>query len=266
MTLIATAGSGGEFLPLANLLEAESETSRCLLLELRSDSSCLQLKKHGQWELEGPAMATSLYDESDGFLGLITASRDGNLIVQNVNLKPTKEAIGDNQSNGNHTHGHISIPHAIKSIISGSTETEHPQSSEKPSLGNAKEPSASLSESRNVGLLIEGARPLGMTMRRKDNRTLRGVVWFHKEMAVSSFAKIIHTIDCHTWQVFDFEEGSMRYTLRHPAADVQDASWLDEDLFALCFKVFLVNVDASLFLIDSLGSCRHLYDEVGKHR
>jgi len=193
VTLIATAASGGESLPFPNLLEAESETSRCLLLELRSDSSGLQLKKRGQWELGGPAMATSLHEESDGSLCLVTASGDGNLVVQNVNLKPAKEANGDSQSNGNHTHGHLSIPHAIKSIISGSTETEHFPSSEKPSIGHVKEPSASLSESRNAGLLIPAARPRGMTMRRND-RTLRGVVWFHEEIAVGSFAKIIHAL------------------------------------------------------------------------
>jgi hypothetical protein len=68
VTLIATAASGGEFLPLSNVPEAESETSRCLLLELISNSSGLQLKKHGQWELEGPAIATSLYAELDGEL------------------------------------------------------------------------------------------------------------------------------------------------------------------------------------------------------
>ena len=193
---MASAASGGEFLPLSNPLEveseAESETSRCLLLELRSNSSGHQLKKHGQWEHEGPAMGTSLYAESDGSLGLVTASADGNLVVQNVILKPTKEATSNAQSNGNHSHGHLSIPHAIKSIISGSTETEHLPSSEKASICHVKEPSASLSESRNAGHLIQGARPLGITTRRKDARALRGVVWFHKEIAVSSFATIKH--------------------------------------------------------------------------
>jgi hypothetical protein len=189
--LIATAASGGEFLPISNLPEVESETSRCLLLELRSNSSGLQLKKHGQWEHEGPAVATSLYAEIGGSLGLVTASGDGYLVVQSVNLNPTKEATSNGQSNGNHTHGHLSIPHAIKSIISGSTETEHLPSSEKASICYVKEPSASLSEIRNAGPLIQGARPLGMIMQRRDAGTLRGVVWFHTDIAVSSFCRLI---------------------------------------------------------------------------
>jgi hypothetical protein len=130
-----------------------------------------------------------LTETFEGSLGLVTASGDGHLTVQNVNMKPTKEAIADGQSNGNHTHGHLSIPHAIKSIISGSTETEHLPSNEKASIFHLKEPSATLSESRDAGILMQGVRPLGMLMRRRDARTLRGLVWFHKEITVS-FAMI----------------------------------------------------------------------------
>jgi hypothetical protein len=36
------------------------------------------------------------------------------------------------------------------------------------------------------------------------------------------------------------------YVHRYPAIDVQSTIWLDEDVFALCFKVFLVNVDKPL--------------------
>lgn len=124
----------------------------------------------------------------EGSLGLITASGDGHLIVQNVIPSPTKEIIGGSQSNGNHAHGHLSIPHAIKSIISGSTE--HLPSNENASTYHVKEPSASLSESRDAGALVDGARPLGMITRNRDARSLQGIVWFNQEVTVSFFAKI----------------------------------------------------------------------------
>jgi hypothetical protein len=39
-----------------------------LLLEFSSNSSGFCLKKLGQWELEGPAVAGTLYAETDGTL------------------------------------------------------------------------------------------------------------------------------------------------------------------------------------------------------
>lgn len=39
----------------------------------------------------------------------------------------------------------------------------------------------------------------------------------------------------------------MRYVLRYPAVDVLATIWLDEDVFALCFKVFLVNAFQASF-------------------
>ena len=150
--------------------------------------------------MDGPAIASSLYAESDGklsvlisilaeafegSLGLITATGDGRLVVQNVNLNPTKEPISQSGANGNHAHGHLSIPHAIKSMISGSTEHL-----EKASMYHVKELSTSLSEGRNAGVLIQDERPLGISMRSRDARNLRGIAWFHNEIVVSFFAQI----------------------------------------------------------------------------
>jgi hypothetical protein len=73
VTIVATAARGGEFLPLANFPDPESEMSRCLLLEVISNSSGLKLKKLGQWELEGPAVASSLYAEIDGKLSSLVS-------------------------------------------------------------------------------------------------------------------------------------------------------------------------------------------------
>lgn len=166
------------------------------------------LKKLGQWELEGPAISSNLYAETDGktspfvlmlaetlegSLCLINASADGYLVIQKVTLNTTNETLGSGQHNGNHAHGHLSIPHAIKSIISGSTDS----SNEKASINNAKEePLPSLSETRSAGPLVEGARPFGMILRKREARMLRGVVWFHQEISVSLFCETRCT-DCN---------------------------------------------------------------------
>ena len=158
-----------------------------------------RLKKLGQWEVEGPAISINLYAETDGeasplvlmlaeavegSLCLVNASADGHLVIHKVVLNATNETLGSGQRNGDHGHGHLSIPHAIKSIISGSADS----SNEKAGIYNAKEPSPSLSETRSAGLLIEGARPFGMVLRKREARLLRGIVWFHTEISVSSFS------------------------------------------------------------------------------
>jgi len=119
-----------------------------------------------------------------GCLTYVYTSYNGHLMARDllayVSSVRETDCVSSNEPEGKHTHGqnHL-IPSAIKSIIS--RPPEHLPSNEKVKIHEA---APSLSEPQDIGILIEGATPRGMNARRLEGGQLRGVVWFHKEIAV----------------------------------------------------------------------------------
>src|SRR5438270_1744625 len=99
-----------------------------------------------------------------GSLMFVYTSYDGHLMARDLAYVPSVrgiQCVSSSEPEDKHTHGqHLSIPLAIKSIISGSTEHLPPHEKMK-----IHEAAPSLSEPKDIGILIEGATPCGMNAR-----------------------------------------------------------------------------------------------------
>jgi len=165
----------------------------------------------------------------------IYASYDGHLMARDLAYVPPvweTDCVSSSEPEDKHTHGqHLSIPLAIKSIISGSTDLPP---HEKMKIHEA---APSLSEPQDIGILIEGATPCGMNARSLEGGELRGIVWFHKDITVRLFELYCALIMEVLVQVFEYANHCLKSLLRFPAVDIREAIWIDDGLFLLRFEV-----------------------------
>ena len=114
-------------------------------------------------------------------------SHDGRLVVRRVNLtsyafaKETSLSVNNVQGKSDYS-PHLSIPLAFKSIMSRSTENL--LSDEKTGTDIISGTPPTLSERRDLGVLIPDTTPNGMTIREQEDGQLQGIVWFREEIIV----------------------------------------------------------------------------------
>ncbi|KDR82569.1 hypothetical protein GALMADRAFT_237950 [Galerina marginata CBS 339.88] len=227
--LVVTAANDSDECALtADTDEGTSHTSRCVLLDFVTTPSEVQLHKLGQWDLDGPAKGDGIYREPDGTFTFFSTSHDGHFIVRKFTLRaplpspPKVSSASHPDSEGNHHHGpHLStlpIPNPFKAIMSRSTEHLPLNDSEVRSLTRS-DSKPSLSEPRDIGMLIPDTALSGLKTRHLSNGKLSGIAWTHREISL-----------------FEYSQQSMTLLFQGEVTGIQDAIWSEDEMYALSFE------------------------------
>ncbi|KAF8964335.1 hypothetical protein BDZ97DRAFT_1919029 [Flammula alnicola] len=202
--------------------KGSSETSRCVLLEIITTPSDVQLRRLGQWDLNGPANGDNFYEGQDGNVTFFSTSHDGHFITREFELRPSPtpvKATSSTENENNHHYGpHLPIPNPFKAMMSHSTE--HLLANEDRGQNSSEDAyNAYLSEARDLGILVPCTALSGLRTRRSDEGNLLGIAWTHGEIAV-----------------FEHSGQTLSLFFRTSNSGIEDVEWLDHGIYALSFE------------------------------
>ena len=166
------------------------------------------------------------------------------MVTYDLNLRSPPIPAPTNQSNpattSETTHQPtLPILNPFKSIMSRSTEHLPLNGTSNHALGGRKSSKAILTDPYDTGVLLTNPTWAGLSFRRRQDGKLCGLAWAHRELTVRfMYFLLSHGIDCNFFfQLFEFEEQSLKILFHLPIADVRHAWWLDHDSYAISFEV-----------------------------
>ncbi|KAH9480388.1 WD repeat-containing protein 7 [Psilocybe cubensis] len=264
--ILATAANNNDISAPNSDNEGVSATSLCALLEFVLTPSGASLHKLGQWDVNGPASGNGIHGKSDGTFTFFSTSHNGHLILKELNLKglPSPPVKTTSETEGNHYGPHLStlpIPNPFKSMMTRSTEHLVTDSSEihMPPVNGFK---PTLGEPHDIGTIIEDTALSGLVTRHSADGNFFALAWSHRELAM-----------------FQFSHQSITVLSCIPVNEIEDAAWVNDEIFVLSFEEKLeqyrlksVNSDNdSVDNVASASSTAHLQAEliytlnVGEH-
>lgn len=169
-------------------------------------------------------------------------NHNGHLVTYELDLRPPPIPAPTNQSNlattFETTHQPtLPIINPFKSIMSRSTEHLPLNENSNRVMAGGKSSKAIFADPYDMGVLLTNPTWAGLSFRRRQDGTLCGLAWAHRELTVRFIYTFCFLIGIDLSQLFEYEEQSLRILFHLPIVDVRQAGWLDHDSYAISFEV-----------------------------
>ena len=127
-----------------------------------------------------------MYEDTPRFFSI---NHNGHLVTYDLDLRPPSTPAPTNHSNpaatSETTHQPtIPILNSFKSIMSRSTEHLPLNATSNHPLGGGKSSKAILTDPYDIGVLLTNPTWTGLSFRRRQDGTLYGLAWAHRELTV----------------------------------------------------------------------------------
>ena len=210
--LVVTAATDVSTSPCTPDTEKECfETSRCVFFEFSTSLSDVRLVKLGQGNFNGPATGLGILTREGSELTTIlffakyrwvyidtpsffSINDSGHFVTYELDFSPpipipTNQSSLATTSEGDHNHHTTHLPtlpilDSLKSIMSRSTEHLPPNEAGNHAIGGEKSSKTILSEPHDVGVLLTDPILAGLSLRHRQDGTLCGLAWAHRELTV----------------------------------------------------------------------------------
>ncbi|TFK27655.1 hypothetical protein FA15DRAFT_635254 [Coprinopsis marcescibilis] len=198
-----------------DLEEASSEKSRTSIFKFTVGPDDVKLERLGQWESAGPASGLGIYQDLDGSSAFYSINTAGHLLISKLQLgAPTPlHAPSSTPTAEPEQSGHLALQKTLRAMVSRSDpeKQDHPHTVQPQKKILCHEP-------EDVGLVIGDSTVSGLVTRHIEGK-LYGIVWAHREMSV-----------------FIYQASTLRILYQSPVNHLEDAIWIDDNIFVLCFN------------------------------